>query len=492
MSKICKHCGASIADEANFCTECGIKYEEENTGRKCPYCGAILQDGANFCTECGQSIVESTDTEQAQTNNGDTGINDTQEMPATGKPSTLKRVIGIGVVTAVIVLCALYYGIFDGTKDDTDVQTPYVETPTNETQSENNSTDTSEPKIEYASADLKLFGLKGHVKQCTLSGGSIGALQSPIVISFSKDGMLETVVSDGLPYTADYDTNGRIVELHDEYRNRSVRFTFDSSNRVQKEHGMSWYITDLEYIYEGGTLKSSKEETQDEQGKEVSVYTYSFSDFDEQGNWTLCEVSNETTLYKVINNEGDYEETEKRKGSYQVTCQITYYTPDEISALEAQQTRRNGDKTELIYRQKIGMIKAMVGNDDAVVMTQYALLDLDEDGNKEFFITDKDVWHTYVFTLLDGEVKLVTKEAGAIKCAYGRLLKYGLPSSTWGAVVYCALDNGNVMEGLTDENEKFSIGNNPCTKEKFYKLFSKYDGEERPLEWKPLSDFANE
>ena len=131
MSKICKHCGASIADEANFCTECGIKYEEENTGRKCPYCGAILQDGANFCTECGQSIVESTDTEQAQTNNGDTGINDTQEMPATGKPSTLKRVIGIGVVTAVIVLCALYYGIFDGTKDDTDVQTPYVETPTN-------------------------------------------------------------------------------------------------------------------------------------------------------------------------------------------------------------------------------------------------------------------------------------------------------------------------------------------------------------------------
>ena len=489
MSKICKHCGATIADEANFCTECGMKYEEENTGRKCPHCGAILQDGANFCTECGQSIVESTEAEQEQVNNESTKFGDTQEMPVTRKPSTLKRIIGIGIVAAVIVLCTLYYGIFDGTKDATEAQTPYVEIPTDETQSENNGTDMPEPQIEYASADLKLFGLKGHVKQCTLSGGSIGALLSPIVIRFSKDGMFENIVSDGLPYTADYDADGRIVELHDEYRNRSVRFTFDSSNRVQKEHGMSWYITDLEYTYEGNTLKSSKEETQDEQGKEVSVYTYSFSDFDEQGNWTLCEVSNETTLYKVINNEGDYEETEKRKGSYQVTCQIIYYTPDEISALEVE---RDGDKTEQIYRQKIGMIEAIAGNDDAVVMTQYALLDLDGDGNKEFFITDKDVWHTYVFTLLDGEVKLVTKEAGAIKCAYGRLLKYGIPSSTWGAVVYCALDNGNTIEGLTDESEKFSIRNNPCTKEEFEGCFSKYDGEERLLEWKPLSDFANE
>lgn len=491
MSKICKHCGASIADEANFCTECGMKYEEENTGRKCPHCGASLQDEANFCTECGKSIVESTDTEQAQAN-GDTGIGDTQEMPATKKPSTLKRIIGIGIVAAVIVLCALYYGAFDGTKDDTDTQTPYVEIPTDEVLPENNGTDTPETSIEYVSADLKLFGLKGHVKQCTLSGGSMGALPSPVVISFSKDGMLETVVSDGLSYTADYDTDGRIVELHDEYRSRSVRFSLDSSNRVQKEHASSWYLTELEYTYEGNTLKSSKAETQDEQGKEVSVYAYSFSDFDEQGNWTLCEVSHETTIYKVINNEGDYEESEKRKGSYQVTCQITYYTPDEISALETARAEGSSNSTELTYRQKIGLIKAMAGNDDAVDMTQYALMDLDGDGIEEFFITDTDVWYTYVFTLMDGEVKLVTKDAGAIKCAYGRLLKYGLPSSTWGAVVYCALDNGNVIEGLTDESEKFSIGGNSCTKEEFESRFSKYGGEERLLEWKPLSDFANE
>ena len=336
-----------------------------------------------------------------------------------------------------------------------------------------------------------MFGLKGYVKQCTISGGSIGALQSPVAINFAQDGMLESVVSDGLSYTAEYDADGRIVELHDEYRNRLVHFTFDSSNRVQKEHASSWYITDLEYTYEGNTLKSSKEETQDEQGKEVCIKTFSFKEFDEQGNWTLCEVSNETTLYKVINNEGDYEETEKQKGSYQVSRQISYYTVDEISVLETARKEGSSSSVELTYRKNVGMIKAIAESNDDVTMTQYALMDLDGDGSEEFFITDNDIWYTSVFTLVGGEVKLVTKDAGAIKCAYGRLLKYELPSSTWGAVVYCVLDNGNIIEGLTDEYEKFSINDEDCTQEEFESFFSKFNGEERSLEWKPLSTLTN-
>ena len=222
--------------------------------------------------------------------------------------------------------------------------------------------------------------------------------------------------------------------------------------------------------------------------KDVSIKTFSFKEFDEQGNWTLCEVSCETTKYKLINIEieDDYEESEKQKNSYQITRQISYYTPDEISALEATWKEGCSSSTELAYRQRIGIMKAIA--DDNV--TQYAMIDLDGDGNEEFFITDNDVWYTSVFTLENGNVKLVNETSGPIECVHGNLLIYSCPTSTWGAIVYCAIDNGKIIEGvkgITMEGEKFYLNDKECTQDEFESFFSKFNGKERYLEWKPLS-----
>lgn len=53
--KKCPFCGAELADDNLFCTECG---KELPQGNVCPHCGAILNEGDVFCTECGKRIDE--------------------------------------------------------------------------------------------------------------------------------------------------------------------------------------------------------------------------------------------------------------------------------------------------------------------------------------------------------------------------------------------------------------------------------------------------
>lgn len=54
--KKCPNCGAQIADDSRFCTECG---KECTQGNVCPHCGASVNDGDSFCQNCGKSIIES-------------------------------------------------------------------------------------------------------------------------------------------------------------------------------------------------------------------------------------------------------------------------------------------------------------------------------------------------------------------------------------------------------------------------------------------------
>lgn len=53
---VCNKCGASVADTAKFCTECGTKMESVELKPVCGNCGAALRDGARFCVECGTPI----------------------------------------------------------------------------------------------------------------------------------------------------------------------------------------------------------------------------------------------------------------------------------------------------------------------------------------------------------------------------------------------------------------------------------------------------
>lgn len=49
----CNNCGATVSNDAKFCTECGKMTEKKSV---CVNCGAKLRDGAKFCVECGTPI----------------------------------------------------------------------------------------------------------------------------------------------------------------------------------------------------------------------------------------------------------------------------------------------------------------------------------------------------------------------------------------------------------------------------------------------------
>ena len=51
--KKCLYCGAQIADDSRFCTECGKPIPQSNV---CPICGASVNDGDLFCHSCGKRV----------------------------------------------------------------------------------------------------------------------------------------------------------------------------------------------------------------------------------------------------------------------------------------------------------------------------------------------------------------------------------------------------------------------------------------------------
>ena len=51
----CPNCGAQIADDSRFCSECG---KEIPQGNVCPHCGASMNDGDVFCQNCGKKPTD--------------------------------------------------------------------------------------------------------------------------------------------------------------------------------------------------------------------------------------------------------------------------------------------------------------------------------------------------------------------------------------------------------------------------------------------------
>jgi len=54
VTKECSNCGAQVAENVKFCTECGSKMGPEVL--KCPSCSAELPEGTKFCMECGTKV----------------------------------------------------------------------------------------------------------------------------------------------------------------------------------------------------------------------------------------------------------------------------------------------------------------------------------------------------------------------------------------------------------------------------------------------------
>ena len=88
--KKCPYCGAQIADDSRFCSECGKEITQANV---CPHCGASVGEGDAFCQNCGKSLNEAPSSEP---------ITYEEEQPKRGFKKYLPYIIGgillLGVV----------------------------------------------------------------------------------------------------------------------------------------------------------------------------------------------------------------------------------------------------------------------------------------------------------------------------------------------------------------------------------------------------------
>lgn len=129
MTKKCPKCGAELADDAQFCVNCGAKQE---AFLKCPKCGHINKADSGFCTECGTRLKEepkpAADADSAkvvvaepvreQAGNGGGGQQggfQNFQMPPVPPDNGKKKKI-LAIVGVVVVLLGLVFAFSGGSK----------------------------------------------------------------------------------------------------------------------------------------------------------------------------------------------------------------------------------------------------------------------------------------------------------------------------------------------------------------------------------------
>lgn len=88
--KQCPNCGAQIADDCRFCSECGKEITQANV---CPHCGASIGEGDAFCQNCGKSLNQNPSSEP---------IAYEEEQPKSGFKKYLPYILGVVVLLAII------------------------------------------------------------------------------------------------------------------------------------------------------------------------------------------------------------------------------------------------------------------------------------------------------------------------------------------------------------------------------------------------------
>ena len=103
--KNCPNCGAQIADDSRFCSECGKEIAQANV---CPHCGANVGKSDAFCQNCGKNLKETFTIEQIVYN---------EEQPKSGFKKYLPYIIG-----GILLLGIVGYFSSKGSNDGSDNQ----------------------------------------------------------------------------------------------------------------------------------------------------------------------------------------------------------------------------------------------------------------------------------------------------------------------------------------------------------------------------------
>ena len=141
----CSHCGASLDDDAMFCTECGTKADVSSKS-KCPSCSAELDADSVFCTECGTRLervptsvppptlasTQSTSLQQPVIQQTTAVGESSSELTSDEQEETMSKTTLIAIIIAVAVLLIgvggylYYYKVYLPEKIDSEAPRYYT------------------------------------------------------------------------------------------------------------------------------------------------------------------------------------------------------------------------------------------------------------------------------------------------------------------------------------------------------------------------------
>ena len=118
--KKCIYCGAELADDSLFCSECGkriddvLSTDDKQIQGQCPQCGADVSEGDTFCQECGYNLVNG---EENAVNTGyeETGRDVIEEVEESSKSKII-----IPFVVGIIALALIGGWYFLGSSNTTE------------------------------------------------------------------------------------------------------------------------------------------------------------------------------------------------------------------------------------------------------------------------------------------------------------------------------------------------------------------------------------
>lgn len=115
--KKCYYCGAELADDSLFCTECGKK-QPLNI---CPYCGAECEEGDVFCQNCGKRLATNVSRDSIDSNTND-GVVDTLEEVENSPKSKIILPIVVGIIALALIGGWYFLGMSSDTTNSTEVK----------------------------------------------------------------------------------------------------------------------------------------------------------------------------------------------------------------------------------------------------------------------------------------------------------------------------------------------------------------------------------
>ena len=231
--KQCPNCGAQIADDSRFCSECGKEITQANV---CPHCGASVGESDVFCQNCGKKPT-------------DTPIEANEAVYEGEKKSGFKKYLPY-IIGAVVVLAIIGYFSSKDSKDANENQSIVTDSlAIDESDKGNFSINSDEAKdalhniLSKAINVADTFSDKGYVQQYFTERYTEKFTIKDISLTSSNEAKASVGMSSEL-YVADFDIilkkeNGRwLIDNVDEksIENNSESDVYKNDNKEEESN----------------------------------------------------------------------------------------------------------------------------------------------------------------------------------------------------------------------------------------------------------------